>query len=496
MQHIAARSGNETPTLGQVSRVPGAVIAPTTGDPVAIGPYAIVGRLGAGGMGTVYLGRAPDGRLVAVKVLRRELAADPAFVARFADEMQAARRVAPFCTAPVLDAAPTAVPPWLVTEYVEGVPLDEAVRNGGPLTGSTLDGVAVGIATALTAIHAAGLVHRDLKPANVLLSATGPRVIDFGIARAMDATSTHTSTGMVLGSPGWLAPEILAGQSVTPAADVFAWGLLVAYAATGRHPYGVGSDQQAYEALHGRPQLDGIPQPLVQHVGAALARDPRQRPSAQGLLLALLGPATGRAAAPGDPARAATRVLQQTWNPPDPCPHPRRWRLPRRRRWWRRPRVLLPIGLVALLIVLLGARDDPPGGRTRPVLSPRPSRARSRRPRRPGQAFPCATANWSLSCRAWTAAFPRLAGPAGCERPMARTASFRLRCRNIGRESRQLNEWQVALHDSGGERHTGDVAARGSLSSRRRSGTSVDPGASVRGTLVFDLPEGAATRTA
>jgi eukaryotic-like serine/threonine-protein kinase len=453
------------------------IAASAPGDPATIGPYTVLGRLGAGGMGTVHLGRAPDGRLVAIKVLRRELAADPAFVARFADEMQAARRVAPFCTAPVLDAAPTAVPPWLVTEYVEGIPLDEAVRSGGPLTGSTLDGVAVGIATALTAIHAAGLVHRDLKPANVLLSVTGPRVIDFGIARAIDATSGHTSAGMLLGSPGWLAPELLAGMPVTPAADVFAWGLLVAYAATGRHPFGEGSDQQAYGALHGQPQLAGIPHPLVQHVAAALARDPRQRPSAQALLLALLGPARG------DPALAATQQLQQSWNPPTRvltgvmAP-------PRRRHWWRRRRVLVPVALLAGLIVLLSAWDDrqvgSPGSdpTAAPTVAPSPTS---------GPGVPVRDGQLEFVVQSVECGVPDIGRTGWLRTADGAYCLIPIEVRNVGRESRQLNEWQVALHDSAGERHTADVAARWFVE-QETLWDSVDPGNTIRGTLVFDIP--------
>ncbi len=458
------------------------IAASAPGDPATIGPYTVLGRLGAGGMGTVHLGRAPDGRLVAIKVLRRELAADPAFVARFADEMRAARRVAPFCTAPVLDAAPTAVPPWLVTEYVEGVPLDQAVRDGGPLTGSTLDGVAVGIATALTAIHAAGLVHRDLKPANVLLSATGPRVIDFGIARAVDATSVHTSAGMVLGSPGWLAPEILAGHPVTPAADVFAWGLLVAYAATGRHPFGEGFDQQAYAALHGQPRLDGIPHPLVRHVAAALSRDPRQRPSAQALLLALLGPATG------DPARAATQALQQAWNPPTRV-LTGLMALPRRRRWWRRPRVLVPVALVAVLIVLLGAWGDRQAQQAGPGAGAAPSATPTPTPTS-GPGVPVRDGQLEFVVQSVECDVPSIGRPGFLREADGAYCLIPVEVRNVGRESRQLNEWQVALHDSAGERHNADVAARWFLE-QGNLWESVDPGASVQGTMVFDIPAGA-----
>ena len=216
----------------------GAVTPLEPGDPRTIGRYGLTGRLGTGGMGTVYLGRAlAGGPPVAVKVVHAELAADPEFRARFADEVAAARRVAPFCTARVLDADPAARAPYLVTEFVDGVPLSVAVSDGGPLDESTLHGVALGVAAALSAVHAAGVVHRDLKPANVLLSLSGPRVIDFGIARALDVARRHTQAGMLVGTPGWMAPEQFRGGTVGPAADVFSWGSLVAYAATGHNPW-------------------------------------------------------------------------------------------------------------------------------------------------------------------------------------------------------------------------------------------------------------------
>src|SRR6185312_12182964 len=216
----------------------GAVMPLEPGDPRTIGRYGLTGRLGTGGMGTVYLGRAlGGGPPVAVKVVHAELAGDPEFRARFADEVAAARRVAPFCTARVVDADPAARAPYLVTEFVDGVPLNVAVSDGGPLDESTLHGVALGVAAALSAVHAAGVVHRDLKPANVLLSLSGPRVIDFGIARALDVARRHTQAGMLVGTPGWMAPEQFRDGTVGPAADVFSWGSLVAYAATGHNPW-------------------------------------------------------------------------------------------------------------------------------------------------------------------------------------------------------------------------------------------------------------------
>jgi hypothetical protein len=301
----------------------GAVTPLEPGDPRSIGRYGLTGRLGAGGMGTVYLGRAlGGGPLVAVKIVHPELADDPEFRARFADEVAAARRVAPFCTARVLDADPAARAPYLVTEFVDGVPLGVAVADGGPLDESTLHGVALGVAAALSAVHAAGVVHRDLKPANVLLSLSGPRVIDFGIARALDLARQHTQAGMLVGTPGWMAPEQFRGGAVGPAADVFSWGSLVAYAATGRNPWSfapggpsLSPTEQAHRILHGAPSLDGLTGPLRRLVESALAKDPARRPTARQLVDELLGGPVGG----GDPTRAAATALQRTWAAPSPA---------------------------------------------------------------------------------------------------------------------------------------------------------------------------------
>ncbi|OHV44343.1 serine/threonine-protein kinase [Pseudofrankia sp. BMG5.36] len=283
------------------SGVPGEHLA--SHDPRRIGPYALLSRLGTGGMGTVYLGRGPAGRLVAVKVIRPDLAADEEFRRRFRQEVAAARRVAPFCTAEVLDADPDAAAPYLVTEFIDGLRLDQAIARGGPLMSSTLTGLAVGVATALTAIHRAGLIHRDLKPSNVLLSLSGPRVIDFGIAQAVAADSKAKPTSWGFGSAGWMAPEQINGQSIGPAADVFTWGILMAYAGTGRHPFGEGQDiDLAYRTVSAEPDLTGLVPPLYGVVAAALAKDPDARPSARDLLLALVetGPTGGAGLAPGE----------------------------------------------------------------------------------------------------------------------------------------------------------------------------------------------------
>ena len=301
------------------------------GDPRAVGPYRLLGRLGSGGMGTVYLGQAPaaaglprSGR-VAIKLIRPELAADQAFCDRFAQEAAAARRVAGFCTARVLDADVQARPPYLVTEFVDGVRLDQAVARDGPLAQSSLEGFAVGVAAALTAIHQAGVVHRDLKPANVLLSYFGPRVIDFGIARALDERDPRTGPGMLLGTPGWMAPEQFSGEPVGTAADIFVWGALVAFAATGRLPFGEGPVAAlSYRIVHQPPDLDGLPESLRPVVAAAMDKDPRSRPSAKALLLRLLG---DRAAE--DSQAAVTQVLRNTWAPP-PAAAPTRPPVPSR----------------------------------------------------------------------------------------------------------------------------------------------------------------------
>ena len=194
-----------------------------TTDPSRLGPYCILGRLGGGGMGVVYLGQTPERRLVAIKAIREDLAQDPEFRARFRHEVQAVSGVAGFCTARMLDADVDAARPWYATEFIEGPTLREAVEEFGPLRGEQLAGFAIGVAEALEAIHAAGVVHRDLKPSNVLLSPTGPKVIDFGIALQAGQTAL-TQTGVLVGSLNWLSPEQLRGGAASPASDVFAWG--------------------------------------------------------------------------------------------------------------------------------------------------------------------------------------------------------------------------------------------------------------------------------
>ncbi|MFG1877376.1 serine/threonine-protein kinase [Sphaerisporangium sp. NPDC049003] len=277
-----------------------------------MGPYTLTGRLGEGGMGTVYLGTSATGRQVAVKVVKRQFTEDAGFAARFRSEVASARKVASFCTARVLDdGVAEDGRPYMATDYIAGTPLSAQIAEYGPLEESPLVGLAFGVCAALAAIHAAGLVHRDLKPGNVILSTTGPRVIDFGIARALDGLTGPTLTGEVVGTPGWWAPEQIDGRPVTPATDVYAWACLVAYASSGRHPFGGGDPMTvAYRVLHEEPDLRGLPAPLDRLVPRALDRDPAARPTAQELLLALIAGGT-------DSDGPSTRVLEAMWEPPD-----------------------------------------------------------------------------------------------------------------------------------------------------------------------------------
>ena len=228
------------------------------GDPDLIGPYRLRARLGAGGMGRVYYGLSPGGRPVAVKVIRADLAQDPEFRARFRREVAVARSVSGLFTAPVIDADADGRVPWLATEYVRGPSLADAVSQHGPLPAASVLALARGLAEGLSAIHAAGVVHRDLKPANVLLAADGPRVIDFGISRAAEASGL-TQTGFVVGSPGFMSPEQAEGLAVGPPGDVFSLGAVLAFAATGQGPFGSGSTPaMVYRVVHGAPRLDRV----------------------------------------------------------------------------------------------------------------------------------------------------------------------------------------------------------------------------------------------
>ncbi|MFE4695662.1 protein kinase [Streptomyces sp. NPDC056738] len=252
-------------------------------DPRQVGRYRIVGLLGAGGMGRVYMGRSPSGRLVAVKVVRPELADDPGFRRRFAREVAAARKVTGFFTAALVDADPDGSPPWLATAYVPGMALDQAVAAHGPWPVASVRALGAGLAEALEAIHAAGLIHRDLKPSNVLIASDGPRVVDFGISVAAEAT-VLTRTGTAVGTPGFMSPEQLTGDPVTPATDVFALGAVLTYASTGVGPFGTGSAQSLnFRIAYEEPRLDGLPEGLG-IVARCLVKDPEQRPDVAALI--------------------------------------------------------------------------------------------------------------------------------------------------------------------------------------------------------------------
>ncbi|WP_227023135.1 serine/threonine-protein kinase [Actinomadura rubrobrunea] len=254
----------------------------TSGD--QIGQYRVLQTLGEGGMGVVYLAADPEGRKVAIKVLRPAVAGDATARRRLAREVDSMRRVHSPHVAEILDADVTADQPYIVTQYVPGRTLEETVEEEGPRYGQALQRLAVGLASALSAIHGAGIVHRDLKPANVMLVDDEPIVIDFGIAQAADATRL-TATGMVIGTPGYLAPEIIEGEDAGPASDVHAWGGTVAFAATGRPPFGSGTFEAIfYRIMQGTPDLDGVPEPLLPVLRSAMARNPAERPTAVSLV--------------------------------------------------------------------------------------------------------------------------------------------------------------------------------------------------------------------
>ena len=259
------------------------------GDPARLGSYEITGRLGEGGQGVVYLAHsAASDDPVAIKLLRAELAQDETARARFLRELEAAKRVARFCTAQVLEAEVDGDRPYIVSEYVPGPSLHQLVSTDSPRSGADLERLAIGTVTALVAIHQAGIVHRDFKPHNVLIGPDGPRVIDFGIAKALDGAATMTNS--TIGTPAYMAPEQLTGQELTPAADIFAWASTMVFAATGQSPFGQDTVMAViHRIINEPPDLGSMEEPLRTIVADCLGKDPAARPQTQLLLMRLLG---------------------------------------------------------------------------------------------------------------------------------------------------------------------------------------------------------------
>ncbi|WP_433604386.1 serine/threonine-protein kinase [Dactylosporangium sp. CA-139114] len=466
-------------------------------DPASVGSYRLRGLLGVGGMGTVYLAEGADGRKVALKVINAAFYHDPMFRHRFAAEAAAASRVAGFCTARVLDVALDGPVPHIVTEYVQGPSLHDYATVHGPLAGQ-VEAVAVGVAAALTAIHAVGLVHADLSPRNVLLSPFGPKVIDFGVARLLGHGAAHQPN---FGTPGWLAPEQERGWPPSQASDVYAWGLLVAWAGTGTMPQ-AGSE----------PALPGLDASLATMVRRALRADPAARPTARQVLLALVGQddpaaaqvaATVRASGSARPAPAAMfvqgaaavhRPTQQLRTgtrrlapplPPPPAP-------PRRRPRRAGRAVATGIGLVALLGCLLGglklAESAGKGGAgaqagaptTSPTPSPSPTPKRSPvasdgRMRFTLAGFACGKkelGDWPLT-----------------RKPGGQYCLADLKVENTGDSKGRIWVGNQKLRDSGKEYGPDEFSWVYYDKSRPLFGE-IGPGDSVTGTLVFDVPDG------
>ncbi len=297
--------------------------------PRKIGPYRVIEKIGEGGMGVVYLGTDGEKRRVAIKVLGAAVAGDPSARQRLAREVETMRRVRNRYVAEVLDADVQGPAPYIVTRYVPGRTLEDTVRQDGPLRGMALDALAEGLAEALAAIHAAGVVHRDLKPGNVMLDAGQPVIIDFGIAHIPDSTRL-TKTGLVMGTPGYLAPEVIEGSPSSGASDVHSWGATVAFAATGRQPFGSGTFQTIFfRVLEGKPDIAGIPPRLLPFVTAALSTGPQARPSARWLAGQLGMPRSGtEAPMAGMAGMAATRLDYPSTRTMAPPPVPLGYRPP------------------------------------------------------------------------------------------------------------------------------------------------------------------------
>ncbi len=280
-------------------------------DPRAAGPYRLIGRLGAGGMGRVFLGESGTGRRVAVKLVREDLADTPGFRDRFRREAKLAMRAGGFWTAPVIDADPDATMPWIASQYVDGPSLAERIAQQGPLDEEEVRRLGSGLAEAIASFHQGGLVHRDLKPSNVLLVDDGPRVIDFGISKALETTGGTglTKTGTVLGTPGFMSPEQALGQPVGPPSDVFSLGSLLVYAATGAGPFGEGAASALlFRVVYEAPDLSAVPEGLRGLVQDCLHKSPAVRPTADALLVRL---AEAQPVTVLDP-RIVPKAVQQT----------------------------------------------------------------------------------------------------------------------------------------------------------------------------------------
>jgi WD40 repeat protein len=267
-------------------------------DPQQVGSYRLLGRLGAGGMGQVFLGISPGGRKVAVKLLHEGIARDPEFRKRFAREVTAARRVGGFHTAQVVNADADAMPPWMATAYIPGPSLEEAVREHGPMGAEAVRALGAALAEGLAAIHDCGLIHRDLKPANIIVTDDGPRIMDFGIAHLLDATSTLTATGKIIGTYGYMSPEQIKGDPVGPQSDIFSLGSVLTYAATGHGPFNARWPAAVYSITLEEPDLRGVPASLRDVIVSCLAKRPAGRPALSDLLRRLgeagaTGPAQG-----------------------------------------------------------------------------------------------------------------------------------------------------------------------------------------------------------
>jgi serine/threonine protein kinase len=415
-------------------------------------------RLGQGGMGSVYLAHDPHGRPVAIKTVKPEFAYEEEFRARFRSEVNRARQVPPFCTAELLDADADHETPYLVVEYVDGPSLSEVVAEQGPLTGGSLHSVAVGVATALAAIHGAGVIHRDLKPANVLFALGIPKVIDFGIARAFEATSQHTGTDQMVGTVAYMAPERFDNDSsrIGPAADVFAWGVVVAYAGTGRTPFGGDSAAATAGAILTRPpRLDGLPAPLRDLVARTLDKDPARRPTAFDLLDELVtagAPTTVGLADRPELERAARAARRAPANPDTGRPS-------RRRR-----RVTVALAAVAVLGVAVGVLALTPAQRLLSGQAPRDRVAA------PGVV---ASASAATSASAPPSASPSAPAPAS-SRPASRPAGEPVDAPTISRtpQAALCRDSDVAITITAqGDDVTAAGAQRGLVSVANRSGS-------------------------